>query len=363
MKILNIYREINGEAVKVHTQSYHDRDKEFSIIWCAVGQQRNTDILKLGYHAEINTDNINSLYQHNGIWSTWDTLLSDRIICEEATAVSVETGEMETIRLAFEIYSQGYVMKIKTSHGGFFGNGGTFYLKRIGNRSASAGSLKEAIKFRFLSDFRRYVINHKSDMKNLAEKGWKFDLDYHNDIFREEVMEKRKIMSPAVLEKEQGIMEDIEELLLEINKCQKQEPGALRPIPESLGDDPNASIRKEIEYRMLVLQFDEPVIDNFKDSGRIYMSEFFGIIYDLNAEAKKAVEEVREMGLHPYHVIRSHFEFGDVYDVLYVSEDTEEWSYERINSEGYLDIWSMGEFKEHGPIKIKKINGGLQRVA
>ena len=64
------------------------------------------------------------------------------------------------------------------------------------------------------------------------------------------------------------------------------------------------------------------------------MSEFGGILYDLNEDAKTAVSAVKDRGDIPYAVCRSQTEIGDLYAVLFVSPDKNGWDFERPDREG-----------------------------
>ena len=77
--------------------------------------------------------------------------------------------------------------------------------------------------------------------------------------------------------------------------------------------------------------------------------------------------EAKNYGLFPYAVIRGHYVFGEVYTVLYVGPDKEEWAFQRPDRDGVLTAYAHNadapECSEFGPVQICPANGGLVRVA
>ena len=99
------------------------------------------------------------------------------------------------------------------------------------------------------------------------------------------------------------------------------------------------------------------------------MSENGGFLYWLNDEQKEIVSEFeQEYYALVYHVIHNFTEFGELLTFFYVSDDDEEWEYDRADlKEGYAcayvknltdDICS-----EFGSVCFRPQFGGLVRTA
>lgn len=125
----------------------------------------------------------------------------------------------------------------------------------------------------------------------------------------------------------------------------------------------------EALLRMKALELHENVINEFKNSGKLNLSERIGILYWLDEEEEKMVREwEKETENVVYHVIKNHTEFGLCYAFLYVSPHTEEWEMDNEDlKEGcplvYVKNKTFADCSEYGCIGIKKSIGGLMRVA
>lgn len=118
---------------------------------------------------------------------------------------------------------------------------------------------------------------------------------------------------------------------------------------------------------MKLLQLHPNVINEFKNENKLNRSEFgMGILYWLTYEEKQLVSnfENEHKGYLVYHFIKTEtVDFGTVYDLLYVSSYEEEWQLEREDLKINLVMsYTITEFSECGPIKVKSINGGLARI-
>lgn len=179
--------------------------------------------------------------------------------------------------------------------------------------------------------------------------------EYKKDI--EALPEKKK-------QKWDETMKALNQLLDEINSSDviETEETEKIPIPEVLTEE---AMKAEAVARMKRLNLMDEVVKRFQIAGEVMKSEFMGILYDLDEDAKTAVAEAKERGLLPYHVILSHTEFGDMYDVLYVSTDLSYWEYERYDERDNNIIPSMnmsGMGIEFGDIEVEPKNGGVQRI-
>ena len=126
-------------------------------------------------------------------------------------------------------------------------------------------------------------------------------------------------------------------------------------------------IKDEAIKRMKLLQLHQNVIKEFQDENKLNRSEFCkGILYWIKDEEQQLVNEFQKehKGYLVYHIIKTEtVDFGTVYDLLYVTPYEDEWSSEREElKDNWIYSYTVTEFAECGPIKVKCINGGLARV-
>lgn len=125
------------------------------------------------------------------------------------------------------------------------------------------------------------------------------------------------------------------------------------------------TIKDEIIDRMELLQLHKNVIEDFRQNNKLNRSENFGILYWLTDEEKQLVKtfEKENAGTIVYHIIKTITQDLEiVYDLLYVTEDIEDWTIDREYLQDDLVLsYTITENPESGFIKIKKINGGLIR--
>lgn len=126
-------------------------------------------------------------------------------------------------------------------------------------------------------------------------------------------------------------------------------------------------IKDEAIKRMKLLQLHPNVIKEFQDENKLNRSEFCkGILYWITDEEQQIVNEFQKEheGYLVYHIIKTEtVDFGTVYDLLYVAPYEDEWSSEREElKDNWIYSYTVTEFAECGPIKVKCINGGLARV-
>ena len=87
----------------------------------------------------------------------------------------------------------------------------------------------------------------------------------------------------------------------------------------------------------------------------------------LDEEANKAVEEVKKLGFTPWHVVKTEDGgVGTMYTVLYVSGETADWKYERMDKHGTLQAYvrnaTYPECSEIGSVTLACANGGFMRI-
>ncbi len=126
--------------------------------------------------------------------------------------------------------------------------------------------------------------------------------------------------------------------------------------------------KQEAIERMKMLKLSDNIIREFEKEGIINMSENGGFLYWLDSDQQAIVDEFQaEHNTLVYHVIHSYTEFGELYALLYVSKDEDEWDYDKDDlKNGYAlayvknvtDDWCS----EFGSIGVKPQYGGLVRT-
>ena len=125
-------------------------------------------------------------------------------------------------------------------------------------------------------------------------------------------------------------------------------------------------VKIEALKRMGKLKFLESVLKDFRN-GTLNESENGGCLYWLNENEKKIVEQFEsEHEAVVYHVIHQYTNVGELYSLLYVNYDDEEWaanSEDLGNGEALAYVWnaSTPDFSEFGYIGIRPQIGGLVR--
>lgn len=117
---------------------------------------------------------------------------------------------------------------------------------------------------------------------------------------------------------------------------------------------------------MKMLNLFPNVIREFKEEDKLNKSETRnGILYWLTDEEQEIVNQFQKEheGTLVYHVIKTNtIDFGIVYDLLYVTENQEDWNlYKDYLKDDLILSYSVTPFPEGGLIKVKKVNGGLVR--
>ena len=121
--------------------------------------------------------------------------------------------------------------------------------------------------------------------------------------------------------------------------------------------------------RMKTLNLHSNAIKEFEKEDLINISESYGVLYWLNESQKEYVKEFeQEFNAVVYHVIYNNTEFGELLAFLYVSNDEDEWGYDRDDlKDGYACAYvknlDEAAFSEFGSIGIKPSFGGLIRTA
>lgn len=129
-------------------------------------------------------------------------------------------------------------------------------------------------------------------------------------------------------------------------------------------------IFNECLERMKILKLSAGCINAFKQ-GIVWESEGIGALYEVNEEEKAIITEFEKEheGYKVYHMIHNLTNFGELYNIFYVSTDTEEWKSDKADLKGdyaYAFVYVYNKTddfcSEFGSITIRKNIGGLVRI-
>ena len=126
--------------------------------------------------------------------------------------------------------------------------------------------------------------------------------------------------------------------------------------------------KQEAIARMKKLDIYAPAITEFEKENLVNKSEHGGILYWLDENEQEMVKEFEEKyGAMVYHIIHNYTNFGELYSLLYVSKDKDEWDYDNddLNHNiclAYVKNLDEDAFSEFGSIGIKSQFGGLVRT-
>ena len=111
------------------------------------------------------------------------------------------------------------------------------------------------------------------------------------------------------------------------------------------------------------------ILKEFEKENIVNMSENGGFLYWLTDEQKEIVSEFeQENDVLVYHVIHNFTEIGEMLTFLYVSDEKEEWEYDREDLKAgcacaYVKNLSDDYLSEFGGVCIEPRIGGLVRTA
>ena len=126
---------------------------------------------------------------------------------------------------------------------------------------------------------------------------------------------------------------------------------------------------KEIAINMMkLLKLHQNTISEFNKQNKLNRSETgLGLLYWLNDDEQKMVNEFQNKNpnLMVYHIIKTHtVDFGDVYDLLFVTDDEDFIEKAKIDLKDNLVLsHTVTDFPESGLILVNNRNGGITRVA
>lgn len=125
----------------------------------------------------------------------------------------------------------------------------------------------------------------------------------------------------------------------------------------------NEKILNEAISRLKNLDLNENVVNDFKN-GKLLMSNEIGIVTNPDEDIKDGLDYLKSLKLTPYHVLKTSTTFGIIYSFLFVSEQEDEWEYERATKD-YVSAYCLNKtnplFSEFGDIFFIKMNDGLIR--
>lgn len=126
--------------------------------------------------------------------------------------------------------------------------------------------------------------------------------------------------------------------------------------------------KKEAVKRLKALKIFSEAIKVFEKEGRVMVSEG-GFLYDANEDQKELISSFEEeFGGLVYIVIHNNTEIGELYSLLYVSKEEEEWKMDWEDMrEGYqvAAVYNMSNYipeLDIGSIGIQPRFGGLIRT-
>lgn len=139
------------------------------------------------------------------------------------------------------------------------------------------------------------------------------------------------------------------------------------------------AMKKEAERRIKMLNLHPNAVQEFIEEGRLNRSDrtrivspfgkhLIGALFWLNDAEKQMVAQIeKEWDIYVYHMTHESFEFGECYDMLYVSRYSDEWEADRMDlKDGFPVVYvcnaTAPDLSEFGHIGIKAVGGGIIRT-
>ena len=267
----------------------------------------------------------------------------DVTIVWSSKPVTVDDVETDLV-IGVDVFDTGYIVSSSADVRNILGGKRPAYFNKITSKYFKQGARSDAKVFKDEKALLKYMKEKREIFARMhAAEGYVFGYEKMSSLWDHEIKPDVKTA--------------LDELFDEINSFEEKVPTI-----RSYGEDDF----EEAYMRMQELSLWTNIQKDFLKSGKLYMSEFGGVIYDLNEEAKEAVRRTSEYGL-PYHVIRTNSAIGDMYAVLYVSKERSCWDAERFEAGSgimHANVYnaSMG-LDEMGSIGVAPANGGLVRTA
>lgn len=346
----------------------------FSVVQRIESMQKTQDILNVG-RLGMASFGISRLYTKGNMVTNLDSKSTQVItgICSyelRASAKEEDTtppnvlidGEDVGIKVGLIMYDPGWVLKSGKQTYNIFGIPNDAYLKSIGSRNLSCTGISAARKFKNMKALIEYVLKNRRVLEYMVkEHGYSWSYEPSCDIFLQDFEESASKKKYQEFCDQKDYLSD---LMDDINTTAFDNEPDSADIPAEATEE---NVRNEILYRMAKYKLSGNSVSDFKKTGKIYRSEFGGMIYNLDEGAEKAIAQAKEAGLTPWHVISDTLNgIGTIHTVLYVSGDTSEWASERGDRNGFLTAfcWNQDQsFGEFGAVQVSAANGGLVRVA
>lgn len=259
------------------------------------------------------------------------------------------------LRLAVTAYPEGYLINTGKFTTSIFGTRHPAYFSSIGKRNFKSSSAEYARLFSSIKAVADYLEKNQDTFRFMVETyGYEFSVEPSCPLFAPSLDDIPK--------KDQKHLERLTMILDEINATDDEE----EEETVECGIATDRELEVEALRRLQKLNVMDTVIKSFQKR-KLFMSEFGGILYDLNEDATAAVAEAKKRNLFPYAVCRTQTEIGDMYTVLGVSRNKEEWGFERPthNGECLAYVYNANDplFSEYGDVIVEGANGGIIRTA
>lgn len=131
----------------------------------------------------------------------------------------------------------------------------------------------------------------------------------------------------------------------------------------------NIRLKAEAINRMKKLHLFNACIKAFEDRNEVQMSEPTGALFEFSNDKwlNSLIDDFQKKhNCLVYHVIHSYTDFGELYNLLYVDNEVENWDGDNIDlNDGYVFVWCENKtepmFSEFGTIGVGHRFGGLIR--
>lgn len=128
-------------------------------------------------------------------------------------------------------------------------------------------------------------------------------------------------------------------------------------------------MKKEAINRMKILQLHQNVLDDFMNENKLNKSDSpLGTLYWLDEEEIKIVKDFEQRhNVLVYHVIHTFSNLGETYELLFVTNEKEEWENEKRDlKNGFafaqVIVIDYEPNSEMGYIGVEAKNGGIIRA-
>lgn len=262
-----------------------------------------------------------------------------------------------TLKIGIMAELEGFVIKCGRQVYNVFGKSSVSYFSDISKTKIYRSAKNGAKLFANSTDILKYIKDNEWAFKRMTEDGDNMSVEYISEDVEKEYWDS---LSEKQKTKQKKALQEIAELFESFSKEADEKENNNQYFGETQKDEAIRRLRK-------IGVMDE-VVENFKND-KLMMSEPAGILYYLNDGAKEAIDKMKEYSADalPYHVIHSFTEFGELYTVLFVSSNRDDWPSDGPDREGYVFSYVYNatdpSFSEYGDVVIQGANGGVVRTA